>query len=246
MNPSDRNVICRSDITGAIDYGAIPCLQLERSNRLSIWSKLPEQTLQAISSDVTRILTNCDIHADLITIMIALANFTQAMGSAIHHPEWEFDLSMCAEDMYWIEYRLLAFPAAHPNSYREKDVDKACRLGALIYIKATLEEFPHSKMGSSFLLEELRVVLHNLPIQEARLPLLLWLSLIGAAISKSPRDRERFVSYLAKLVANSSSSTFRDRELDLTRVLSTRLVLGSPVDRVWESVTGVVANTNIR
>jgi hypothetical protein len=69
--------------------GLISPVPLERSNRLSIWSKLPEQTLRAISSDVIRILTNYGIHPDLIAIMIALANFTTQWD--LHHsiPNWK-------------------------------------------------------------------------------------------------------------------------------------------------------------
>jgi hypothetical protein len=237
--------LSRSDITGAIDYGAIPYLPLERSNSLSIWSKLPEQTLQVIKADLTRILTNCRIHPDLITIMVALAYFALAIRSARGEPKLEFDLAVCAEDMYWIEYRLLAFPAALPNTCREEDIDKACRVGALIYIKATLQEFPHSKTGFSLLLGQLQEALDGLPIEQAHLPLLLWLSLIGAAVSNAPEGKKWFVGRLAKLVARSGISSLRD-ELDMTSLLSVRLVLGtSLVDKVWENVMGV-ANTTIR
>lgn len=149
----------------------------------------------------------------------------------------EFDLAVCAEDMYWIEYRLLAFPAALPNTCREEDIDKACRVGALIYIKATLQEFPHSNTGFSLLLGQLQEALDGLPIEQAHLPLL--------AVSKAPEGKKWFVGRLAKLVARSGISSFRD-ELDMTSLLSVRLVLGtSLVDKVWENVMGV-ANTTIR
>ena len=59
---------------------------------------------------------------------------------------------------------------------------------------------------------------------KVQLPLLLWLSLIGATVSKPP-EQERFAGHLAKLVASSSSSAF------CAGVLSTRLVLGSATDK---------------
>jgi hypothetical protein len=58
---------------------------------------------------------------------------------------------------------------------------------------------------------------------KAQLPLLLWLSLIGATVSKPP-EQEWFAGHLAKLVASSSSSF-------CAGVLSTRLVLGSVADK---------------
>lgn len=232
----------RSDITGAIDYGAAPYLELERSSNLSIWSTLPSQTLRVIESDVTRILTNYRIHADLIAIMIALAWFAQAIGSAtLPDSKLQLDLGGCAEDMYWIEHRLLAFPSALSKACRESDVDRACRLGALIYIKATLTEFPHSKTGSSFLVEELQDALQHLPLMQVHAPLRIWLLMLGAAVSKSPVGRAWFVGQLVGLLVESFSSitSYRDEDFDVSRVLPVRLVLGNAVDRVWESTMEV-------
>jgi hypothetical protein len=196
--------------------------------------------LEAINAEVTRILTNCEIHPDLIAIMIALACFAQAIRSATpFNPKLELDPAACSEDMYWIEYRLLSFHSARPKACREKDIDRACRLGALIYIKATLTEFPHSKTGSSFLVEELQEVLQGLPFMQTHIPLLKWLCIIGAAVSKSSDRRKWFVGRLAKLVASSRITSSRDEDLDMTRVLGVRLVLGDSVDKVWESVMGV-------
>jgi hypothetical protein len=198
--------------------------------------------LRVIESDVTRILTNCRVHADLIAIVIALAWFARAIGSAtLPDSKLQLDLGGCAEDMYWIEHRLLAFPSALPTVCPESHVDRACRLGALIYIKATLTEFPHSKAGSSFLVGELQEALQNLPFMQVHVPLRIWLSMLGAAVSKSPVSRAWFVGNLAGLLVEGSSSitSYRDEDFDMSRVLPVRLVLGNAVDSVWESTMEV-------
>jgi hypothetical protein len=108
-------------------------------------------------------------------------------------------------------------------------------IGRLNPHEATVEVFPHSNTGCPFLLEELRGAVQNLPIDKSLAPLLMWLSLIGAAASKMP-EQEWFVCHLARLVATPGYIS-SEEELDLTRFPSVRPVLGSgTVDRIWEDV----------
>lgn len=198
-----------------------------------------------IQEDVARFLTNCGIHPDLTTIMIALAYFSQAVRSAALDPKFELSRAALTDDVYWIQHRLLVFPTVLANADSETSLDKACRLGALIYMKATVEEFPHSKTGSSILLEKLRGALLQVPITEPVMPLLLWLSHLGAAVSQ-PCPRKWFVRHLAGLVAMggiSGIASLNDRQLEMARVFSICLVLGTAVDeRVWADVVMVANN----
>jgi hypothetical protein len=76
---------------------------------------------------------------------------------------------------------------------------------------------------------------------QVHVPLRIWLSTLGAAVSKSPVGRAWFVGQLAGLLVESSSSitSYRDENFDMSRVLPVRLVLGNAVDRGWESTVEV-------
>lgn len=226
-------ILFSSDITGAIDYNATPYLPFEMPLPLSISSRLPEQSRQFIEKDVTQLLNSCEVHPDLIDVMVTVAYFVQVLQS---QPKVTSDHAGFSEDMYWIEFRLLAFPTSLPDGFPERTIDTACRLGALIYMKTVLEEFPHSKTGSTILLRELREALQTLPIVESTAPLVLWLSLVGSAVAKAP-EKNWFVSHLGKLTAVSGASSFNDMELDMSRTFNLRSILGKSLDRLRESVT---------
>lgn len=225
-----------SDITGTIDYAATPYLDFHRSKRPSIWSTLPVQKLQTAQRNITRLLTACQVLPDLIAIMAELAHFSQAVQFARSESSILYDPAAFSEDMYWIEYKLLSFPTTLPEISEERGIDKACRLGALLYMKAILEEFPHSATGSSILLKQLQESLYKISAVESYAPLLLWLSLVGAALSKTGLDRTWFVAHLAQLTTSVRISSFDDVELAMSRVLCIQKVFGRSFKKLWEEV----------
>ena len=225
----------RTDIAGAIDYSETPYLDFTRSDGPSIWSRLPEEALQHAEQSIIRILCSCQIHPKLIEIMIDVAHFSQAILSWRSNPSMDVDFKALSEDMYWIEYRLLLFPTTL-GGLEERDIEAACRLGALLYMKTLLEEFPHSATGPSLLLKQLQESLGKITIIESLSSLLLWLSLIGAALSKYDM-RIWFMGLLEELTINFRIPSFRDHELEMSSVIGLQEVLGSSVERIWVEVT---------
>jgi hypothetical protein len=224
----------RTDIAGAIDYSETPHLDFVRSDSPFIWSGLPKHDLENVERDINRILSSCRVHSRLIEIMVDVAHFSQATLMWRTDNSLNLDLKALSEDMYWIEYRLLLFPTTH-GRLAVGCVDEACRLGALLYLKALLEEFPHSATGPSVLLKQLQESLRNITINESLSPLLLWLSLIGAALSKS-QVRIWFTGMLEQLTIDFQVTSFRDHELEMNRVIGLEAVLGSSVDNIWKDV----------
>jgi hypothetical protein len=145
------------------------------------------------------------------------------------------DFKALTEDMYGIEYRLLLFPTTSLGGMEERPIDKACRTGALLYMKALLDEFPHSVTGQSILLKQLLESLRDITVLDVNSPLLLWLSLIGAALSKS-ESRVRFMDLLTQLSTNFRLSSFRDQELEMSRVMGLEEVLGRSLEQRWTEV----------
>lgn len=221
----------RSDITGAIDYAAIPLLDFDRSNRPPTWALLSAQTIGTTDREMRNILTKCEVHPNLITTMTELACFSQAIHFATEASVY-FDPTTFSEDLYWLEYNFLAFAAKLPEGLAETEIDKACRLGALLYLKAILQEFPHSVNGSSILLAQLRKSLTGISMQASNSPLLLWLCLVAGSLSEK-EERAWFVNCLAQIRMVSPVPSFDDFKLDLSRMLGLRKVFGRAFETLW-------------
>lgn len=168
--------------------------------------------------------------------MVDVAHFSQAILSWRTEPSTNLDPRALSEDMYWIEYRLLLYPTTLQDGLEEWKIDKACRIGALLYMKALLEEFPHSATGPSILLKQLRESLQNITVLDSLSSLLVWLSVVGTAMSKSDM-RVWFMGLLTELTVNLRISSFRDHELEMSRVIGLEEVLGSSVEKLWVEAT---------
>lgn len=164
--------------------------------------------------------------------MTELVSFSQAIVFAAD-ASFFFDPAIFSEDLYWLEHNLLAFPSNLPEGTLESEIDRACRLGALLYLKAVLQEIPHSKHGSTLLLSQLRDALDNVLIQKFNSPLLLWLSLIGGSLSKAEM-RAWFVEYLAQIRSTALVLSFDDLEGDLSRLLGLKKVFGKAYETLWD------------
>jgi hypothetical protein len=131
--------------------------------------------------------------------MTELPLFSQTIKSTKSEAQILLNPDAFTEDMHWIQYKLLSFPISLLRSSKEQDIDRACRIGGLLYMKAILEQLPCSATGSSILLRRLQESLDRIPAVKEQAPLLLWLALIGAAMSKSGLQQTWFVAHLALL-----------------------------------------------
>jgi hypothetical protein len=168
--------------------------------------------------------------------MRELALFSQAVQFIKSQQSISVDPEAFSEDMYWIQYKLLSFPTILRAGSKERDIDNACRMGALLYMKAILEEFPHSATGSSILLRRLQESLDKIPVVEVNARILLWLSLIGAALSKHELQRTWFVVHLALLTTFVPLSSFDDENLPVNRILWLQNTLGRALKELWAEV----------
>lgn len=224
----------RSDVSGAIDYAAIPHLQIERSIHPAVWSNLPKHRLQTAKQGTRRILSACSISPGLIAVMTDLSYFTMALQSAKSDSSLSLDPASYSEDMYSIESGLLTPATTGFADSQECHIDKACRMGGLLYIKAILEEFPQSKMGSSILLQKLKEAFQGMPREAAITPLLLWLCIIGAALSEFT-DRVYYIGILAELTQRVGITSFNDSKIAMSKVFPLQPVFGSTLEKLWEN-----------
>jgi hypothetical protein len=181
---------------------------------------LPIQHLNIIAQHLSNVLVPCHIHEGLISIMTDLAYFCAALASARSEKSPIFlDPIAYSEDMFSIEHRLLSFP----NLSSQPSITNACRLGALLYIKTILEEFPHSKYGSTLLLQQLRMSLNEMLNTKIETPVLIWLNLIGASLSTAAY-REWHVDELTALTSNAGIPLLVEQGLAMSKALPLQAV----------------------
>ncbi|KAF7910472.1 hypothetical protein BELL_0072g00010 [Botrytis elliptica] len=193
----------RSDITGAIDYAAEPYLYYKPRihPEISISKILPVHRISTINAYIEISFARCGIHSNLIRIMQYLAIFYQSIQFA-SLSRILLDPGDFLDDIYWIEYELLSFPLSLEGD-QEPTIDKATRIGALLFMKSILEEYPHSSTGPSILLQQLQESLSTIDTAtttEQTCQWLIWLFTIGAVHSKRNLIiRTWFVEQLAGL-----------------------------------------------
>ncbi|PQE03655.1 Fungal specific transcription factor domain-containing protein [Rutstroemia sp. NJR-2017a BBW] len=199
LPPIIQTKLRRSDITGALDYAAVPYLPYERPcTQITISRILPPPIISTITSSISSAFSPHGIHPKLIAIMQNVALFAQSIKYA-SNSALRFDPLEFSDDIYWIEYQLLTFP-----SYQESEpsIEKATRMGGLLFMKSILQEFPHSTTGPEILLRELRDAVSAVEEDEdedeedPNRQWLLWLYAIGALLAKG-MTREWFVGRLA-------------------------------------------------
>lgn len=217
-----------SDVSGAIDYDARPYLNLERSDTPPIWSSLSSQDLKTIQKNTKALFAPCDIHLSLSTPLTELAYFSAALRHSKSNPSIPLNATAYSEDIYSLEYKLLTCPET-TNS-----IENACRLGALIYIKTVLEEFPHSRIGAVILLQKLRAALRNISHSTTTMPILLWLTTLAASLSRG-EELIYFLRFLKGLIKSCGVIALDDEELEMSSILPLQPIFGNSLKRLWQS-----------
>jgi len=228
-------IMCSSDVNGALEYGEAPYLQTSCSKSPISWSKLSLKDLEKIEKGISQLLAPCHVHSDLIVIMTDLAYFSSTLQPDRVNSSSYIDPTAFSEGLCWLKCKLLSFPGNSSDSATENMIDRACRFGALLYIKSIMDEFPHSKTGSSILLKKLQGSLQDLRKDAKTIPLLLWLFTLGAVISKSA-ERMSFTQGLKELATICGINSFNDDQLSVSKLLSLQQIFGSSLDKLWEDV----------
>lgn len=108
---------------------------------------------------------------------------------------------------YVLRYQLVRFPNfefADFDSPSRPDpmLEEVLRVGALLYIQATLQEFPFSAVGSRNLVRRLKASVMMIQIgNKAQGELMVWLLFMGGIESKDIEDRKWFAEQLRKLLS---------------------------------------------
>jgi len=229
----------RSDITGAIDYGVTPYLDLPPSPTQPTWSILPATTTSQISSRMANLLNTHLTQPSLSETLTSLSLFTQTLTFIRSNPNITLPPDAFSNDLYNLEHSLLSFPSTLASPAHEPALSTSLRFSALICLKAVLQEFPHSVNGSKILVDRVRESLSMIEVgQEIRFGeqeiekigiMMMWICTVCAAVSKC-EVREWFVSRLA-------SMNTRYEPTNIEGFLGLNNVFGEGcIVKVWEEV----------
>jgi hypothetical protein len=106
-------------------------------------------------------------------------------------------------------------------------------MGALIFMKETLQEYPLASVGSTNLVRRLKDTLSSISDLERYAPLLLWLLFMGGITSKS-LDRVWFMAHLIRVLPKDS--TWQNMKGVLKKVLWIEKLHDAPCYDLWKEI----------
>jgi hypothetical protein len=138
------------------------------------------------------------------------------------------------EDTFKIQFGLLSIP--EPEFYETDELcqQEALRMGALIFMKETLQEYPLASLGSTNLVRRMKNALSFISDIKKYAQLLVWLLFMGGISSKESLDRVWFIAHLVRVLPKHS--TWENVRGVLKKVLWIEKLYGDPCRDVWKEV----------
>jgi hypothetical protein len=184
---------------------------------------------------MTALLSPHDIQQSLIQVLTSLSLFIQTLNLPRSNPKMPLSPEAFSDDLYTLEHCLLSFPSTLPSPAHESAFSVALRFSALIYLKAVLQEFPHSVNGSRILLQKVREPLNLIWLsedeeKEKKAALAAWMCVLCAAVAKS-EVRDWFVEKLGILQVHYAAcdGLGMDRLLNLNAIFSQECI-----ENIWQ------------
>lgn len=143
---------------------------------------------------------------------------------------------------YTLRYEFLQPASSAYNDFdlpslSNQHINEVLKTGALLYMQATLQEFPLSALGSRSLVHELKNLVLKIQIaNKIQGELVVWLLFMGGLETKASEDRMWFVAQLAKLLARLKMETWEVVELALGKLWLVKKIHEGRCRRLWEEV----------
>jgi hypothetical protein len=205
-------MVNRADLTGAINALLSPFFSANVLPKIgsSVLNSSKSQT-----SDLRALLESLPISHSLTRCLFALSSLSSELALIMESKKLT-DIStqlMLLKTTYAIRYALLDSPnLLYPGSQnldfenidlaleQQKTLEEVLRLGSLLYIQATLQEFPLAAVGSRNLVRRLMESVMLVRINGVKQgELVVWLLMVGGMEAKFEDDRTWFVQQLDRL-----------------------------------------------
>ncbi|KAF8860638.1 hypothetical protein BDZ45DRAFT_688206 [Acephala macrosclerotiorum] len=196
----------RADLLGAVDFIEPPFFDRENSlpDIPSRYKEPPKERGEAMAALLNTLPISEELHDALaymhslsIVVSRILASSTICIGA--QQVSWQ-------KHAYTLRYSLLRDLGKCNSQDEERQVlDETLRIGALLYVQATPQEFPFSAVGPAKLLRRLKELVLGIQMwNEREGSLVVWLLFMSGISARKGEDKVWFVSQLEKLTARLS------------------------------------------
>jgi hypothetical protein len=104
------------------------------------------------------------------------------------------------KDTFSLRYSLVPSPSSPPLNSGNASLDDVLRIGAIMYLQITPQEFPRAAVGPGNLVKKLRGLVLNVHMWNVRgAELVLWLLFVGAMCARKGPDRIWYIDQIEKL-----------------------------------------------
>lgn len=207
LSPLKLPNVDSADLTGSVDFLGTPFF--DSNNRLPQYpsSMGPHQLISAANKNLLKFLTTLPLDTTLLNTLITLSIFSHQISLILSSPTTANIPSQITliEETYSLRYTLLKpstlGPDGKPLSPSDQNLNAVLRIGALLYIQATLQEFPFSAVGPRSLVRRMREQAMMIKMRNQREgELMIWLLFMGGIEARDEVDRRWFVDQIGKLV----------------------------------------------
>jgi hypothetical protein len=229
-----------ADQTGAIHFLTSPFFSEPNSLPLSCTHLAPR--IQPQTSKVSNLLHTLPITNPLKSQLIVLSDFSQTLSEIIRCRKITSLPSQIAflQATYTLRYDFLSLNSTPAElSDTSHTLEYVLKIGALLYMQATLQEFPMAAVGSKNLVQTLMTSVMRVQIMDAQQGnLLVWLLFIGGIEAKGA-DREWFVSQLGKLLQRLRMDRWDEAKEALEGLWWIAKVHEEKCNMLWEEIEAV-------
>ena len=229
-----RQKIYRADLVGAVDYMTEPHFAYETFEDATSYQQMIPSGLETIDRSPTYLSDAFGLEPGLSTVLEKLYRFSKAVEFALTSSA-PLSPQAFVEDSYSIRHGLLSFSSSASSSAQERHIQEGLRLGALIYMKDLLREFPRSVVGMEVLIERLKKQLELVSQIQGLAPLLCWLFFIGGMYSVGT-DRVWFVAHLVKIKSIMGLDDWHSARRQLEDLFWIEKIHDASGQTLWEEV----------
>jgi hypothetical protein len=205
----------RADLTGTVDSLGSPFFSPNLlPDRCTFYSE--SASTNSANERLTQLFSSITIEKSLLDSLMSLSRLSHAVSQLISSRTVTSisDQISLLQVTYALRYQLVRFPnfefaGFDAPSRPDSMLDEVLRVGALLYIQATLQEFPFSAVGSRNLVRRLKASVMMVQIgNKAQGDLMVWLLFMGGIEAKDIEDRTWFAEQLGKLLSRLQMDTW--------------------------------------
>lgn len=124
-----------------------------------------------------------------------------------------------------------------PLKPEDASLDDVLRIGAILYLLATPQEFPHAALGPGNLVKRLRELVFQIPMwNKMEAELMVWLLFIGAMCARKGPDRIWYIAQIGKLTNKMGLSEWSIVKQKLEGFWWVEGLHNKTAKEVWEEV----------